>query len=653
MSCIPVITTAVAARKIRGEGRRWRTKTETELRILVLIDEEDVANGIENHQQVLMGKLISEKLVNRGAMENAFRNIWGQPRGFKVEETGHNLFLFHLKDQDAMNRVLEGGSWSFRNRWLVLSRWKRGLNETDEVFSKGLVNFDLRNCLRKGVNMGNPKDGIHWLDLRYEKIPKYCSKCGHFGHDDDECEIEKNALKKGEIFTSKYLGSWLKAREGGKKVAWVEKNNTQHIENDDGGRRVGMIKKNETEALLERMAKMSMKESTPKLNTHNKGEIEGERNAKNSKGVVMRVENATNSNLIISKISDSEEGKMIEDGEVGRIRTKGTWKKIAREKENTAPIEIHKKRSFIDITNTMNGMVGIEKGDTKKYHLPIWLELQALPSRAIRANNTGKLFRFEKMWTFHDDCENVISENWGPTGAKLGSAPSFTWQSILKGREALELGITRRIGDGNGRWCMDVLRQTFTDCEVEAICSIPYRVRRGDDRWMWKLTSNGVFSVKSAYHALHEQKEPTVASHSNEGPWKTIWRLNIPPTTKLFLWRAVREILPTCTALADRGIDVPRSCMICDEDDESSIHALIGCREVNEFWKKTKLQFVTEWQDETDMMEWFNLALTQWSTKEAELFALAAQRVWYRRNNARVEGTIENLDRVWEGVNNT
>ena len=32
--------------------------------------------------------------------------------------------------------------------------------------------------------------------------------------------------------------------------------------------------------------------------------------------------------------------------------------------------------------------------------------------------------------------------------AKLGSNPSFTWRSILEGREVLKLGIRRRIGDG-------------------------------------------------------------------------------------------------------------------------------------------------------------------------------------------------------------
>ncbi|KAF7802792.1 cysteine desulfurase mitochondrial-like [Senna tora] len=223
---------------------------------MVLIDEEDVANGVEKFRRVLIGKLISTKQANLGALENAFRNIWRQPRGFKGEKTGHNLFLFHFNDEEAMNREMEGGPWSFRNRWLVLLTWRCGITENDKAFSRvklwvqiwgaplhcrtekvarklcaalgkvfevGLyedvttgnvfmkwLEFELKNCLRKGMNMGNPNDGIHCMDLRYEKIPKYCAKCGYFGHDDDKCELEKMALKIGEVFISKYLGSWFK-----------------------------------------------------------------------------------------------------------------------------------------------------------------------------------------------------------------------------------------------------------------------------------------------------------------------------------------------------------------------------------------------------------------------------------------------------------
>ncbi|KAF7802785.1 cysteine desulfurase mitochondrial-like [Senna tora] len=301
--------------------------------ILVLIDEEDVANRVEKFRRVLIGKLISTKQANMGALENAFRNIWGQPRGFKGEKIGHNLFLFHFNDEEAMNRAMEGGPWSFRNRWLVLLRWRCGIAENDKAFSrvkfwvqiwgaplhcrtekvahklcaalgkvfkvglykdvttgnvfmKWLIEFELKNCLQKGMNMGNPNDGIHWLDLRYEKIPKYCAKCGYFGHDDDECELEKMALKIGEVFISKYLGSWLKVREMRKKVALFEKRNTQVEGNEDTRRKVGMIKKIEIEALLERMA-MTMKDGPPKINETNKEELERETIGENHNSMIM------------------------------------------------------------------------------------------------------------------------------------------------------------------------------------------------------------------------------------------------------------------------------------------------------------------------------------------------------------------------------
>ncbi|KAF7825143.1 ribonuclease H [Senna tora] len=200
---------------------------------------------------------------------------------------------------------------------------------------------------------------------------------------------------------------------------------------------------------------------------------------------------------------------------------------------------------------------------------------------------------------------------------------------------------------------MDVIQRAFSEIESEAIRSIPNGARRRKDRWMWTLTTNGTFSVKSAYHALHAKNHPTPSTIQHDRVWRKIWKLDVLPSTRVFLWRAIREILPTCTALANRGMNVDTKCVLCNCDDESCIHALIGCDSLGDFWQKTELPFMTEWQEGLNFMEWFDLALTQWSDRETELFAIAAQRLWFRRNKARLDGSAESLDHVWEGVLNT
>ncbi|KAF7807159.1 cysteine desulfurase mitochondrial-like [Senna tora] len=198
----------------------------------------------------LMGKIVSTKAVNKGAMENAFKNIWNQPVGFKVEEVGQNSFLLHFAKEKDMDKALENGPWIFRNRWMILTRWRRGLEGSNDlltkvdigvqiwgtplhcrtakvaeklcsllgavkevglyedqnsgnVFMKGLVEFDLKKPVRKGANLGNVKDGVFWVDFRYEKIPRCCYECGLFGHEESECVMKKPTMEIGKEFSSK------------------------------------------------------------------------------------------------------------------------------------------------------------------------------------------------------------------------------------------------------------------------------------------------------------------------------------------------------------------------------------------------------------------------------------------------------------------
>ncbi|KAF7838944.1 uncharacterized protein G2W53_007426 [Senna tora] len=206
--------------------------------------------------------------------------------------------------------------------------------------------------------------------------------------------------------------------------------------------------------------------------------------------------------------------------------------------------------------------------------------------------------------------------------------------------------------DETRRWRADLIRQSFTEDEAKAIFSLPHRGRNQDDRWMWLLTPNGCFTVKSAYHALHSKNHPPPNVNAHGKVWKSIWKLNIPPSTKVFLWRTVKTTLPTCTTLAKRALDVDKKCFICNIEEESCMHTLVGCESLNKFWQLTNLMGMNLGQEELSFLDWLDDAFTKWSPKEAETFALAAHRVWFRRNQARIDGKVETLDHVWDGVLN-
>lgn len=94
---------------------------------------------------------------------------------------------------------------------------------------------------------------------------------------------------------------------------------------------------------------------------------------------------------------------------------------------------------------------------------------------------------------------------------------------------------------------MDLLKQVFLPFEVKNIGRIPLSTRLPEDRQIWAETSNGYFSIRSAYKiALELDKHDDRGSISDESHlrsfWKKIWKVRVPHKVKHFAWRAAEDI---------------------------------------------------------------------------------------------------------------
>lgn len=81
------------------------------------------------------------------------------------------------------------------------------------------------------------------------------------------------------------------------------------------------------------------------------------------------------------------------------------------------------------------------------------------------------------------------------------------------------------------------------------IKAIPLNPLLLPDRLVWRGTTDGVFSVRSAYHLGKEYQNnlSDQCSHAGKdnGVWKAIWKLGVPGPVKMFIWRACHNLLPT------------------------------------------------------------------------------------------------------------
>ena len=79
-----------------------------------------------------------------------------------------------------------------------------------------------------------------------------------------------------------------------------------------------------------------------------------------------------------------------------------------------------------------------------------------------------------------------------------------------------------------------------------------------NDRQVWAETSNGFFSIRSAYKLTLELETNREISSCSDGSnirfWKRLWSIQIPHKIRHFAWRAARDILPTKENLVCRKV---------------------------------------------------------------------------------------------------
>ncbi|XP_040372858.1 uncharacterized protein LOC112194030 [Rosa chinensis] len=211
---------------------------------------------------------------------------------------------------------------------------------------------------------------------------------------------------------------------------------------------------------------------------------------------------------------------------------------------------------------------------------------------------------------------------------------SSTWRSVLNGVNLLKKGLIWRVGDGrkikfwtdvwfpptalinyalpdsiiniedtvcsfwndNG-WDLNLLSDCIPTGITDQILRIPPGFDGcGDDTQIWGGTSNGSFSVKSAYNIFFEDYEQM---HS---PWKFIWKMQVPPKLKTFLWVLCHGKLLTNAHRVKRNLTDDDTCPICRCNSESLSHLFKDCPAALNVWNSftlpqpVKFTFSMSWE---------------------------------------------------------
>ncbi|KAF7831568.1 uncharacterized protein G2W53_013901 [Senna tora] len=93
----------------------------------------------------------------------------------------------------------------------------------------------------------------------------------------------------------------------------------------------------------------------------------------------------------------------------------------------------------------------------------------------------------------------------------------------------------------------------------------------------------------------------------------------------------------------NEGVDVDLRCPVCKDADETIDHAILNCEHLQDLWSSLSVPFIAESDEDVCFIEWLNIALTHWDDSNLCLFAIAAYKIWNRRNEVRLGSRVPPL----------
>lgn len=229
---------------------------------------------------VLIGRFLTDKNINFIAMQNVMASLWRPKEGMEVHDLGnyrYSFVFFHILD---LQKVIEGGPWSFEQSMLLCHRLVDNedphalpLQEVDiwvelydipkgcisELVLKNIgdsfgcyiksdpmnfnniwkdhlrirVTMDITKPLKRRMKLKRDASNWNWINFKYERLGSFCFVCGKIGHSDRDCNI---VYANPDKIVERMYGVWLRAPNRGNKIGagarWLRRNNVELNQNE-------------------------------------------------------------------------------------------------------------------------------------------------------------------------------------------------------------------------------------------------------------------------------------------------------------------------------------------------------------------------------------------------------------------------------------
>ncbi|XP_035540358.1 uncharacterized protein LOC118344262 [Juglans regia] len=202
----------------------------------------------------------------------------------------------------------------------------------------------------------------------------------------------------------------------------------------------------------------------------------------------------------------------------------------------------------------------------------------------------------------------------------------------------------------NNSWDEDLLRELVSEEVVEEIIQMPINVIPGPDLFVWKPSTDGRFSTRTAWEVVRKRGQ--------ELPWHDwFWHQLLPKRISICLWKIWFNCLPVDVQVQSKGVSLASACDCCERRCMEDIDHIFSMGAVAfEVWLKASTVLGIPcscnlpWKNR--VAGWFSYAKK--SSFKGTLVGLIPCIItwclWKRRCKARMDGKYDSAVIVWRSV---
>ncbi|XP_056688684.1 uncharacterized protein [Spinacia oleracea] len=195
-------------------------------------------------------------------------------------------------------------------------------------------------------------------------------------------------------------------------------------------------------------------------------------------------------------------------------------------------------------------------------------------------------------------------------------------------------------------WNVSLIRQCFEWKDAKDILAMDLPHTPATDFIFWKGYPSGNFTVRSGYAMLVEKRimEEDRISEDVLKALRIIWKINILPKWKVFMWKLMYGGLAVNHNLERRGFDVSNHCGYCGCEDESLHHVFQTCSVARLVWSVYRIQVHSNDNESISFTTWIQRHILLYYSKDSaentklEAFVAMLRSLWVTRNG-RVDGS--------------